>query len=94
MVEAARDNIGWIFGYEHHGREIGSESNLRLDEDSAALCRALKEVMTLYYQTNRKGSVDARSPWIDKMIHCVRRTAFFNTQRMVEEYRAKMWKIM
>ncbi len=92
VVEAARDNIGWIFGYEHHGREIGSESNLRLDEDSAALCRALKEVMTLYYQTNRKGSVNARSPWIDKMIHCVRRGAFFNTQRMVEEYRLKMWE--
>jgi len=26
------------------------------------------------------------------MIHCVRRGAFFNTQRMVEEYRLKMWE--
>lgn len=92
VVEAAKDDIGWIFGYEHHGSEIGSEQDLRLDEDSAALCRTLKSVMTLYYQTNRNGQVDLKSPWIDKMIHCIRRAAFFNTQRMVEEYRDKMWQ--
>ena len=92
VVEAKKDNIGWIFGYEHHGPEIGSESDLRLDQDSAALCKTLKEVMTLYYQTNRQGQIDTQSPWIDKMINCVRRGAFFNTQRMVEEYRDKMWK--
>ncbi len=92
VVEAAKDNIGWIFGYEHHGTAIGSEAELRLEEDSKALYAALKEVMTLYYQTNRLGKVDAQSAWIDKMINCVRRGGFFNTQRMVEEYRNKMWE--
>ena len=93
VVEAAKDDIGWIFGYEHHGPEIGSEQDQRLDEDSAALCKALKNVMTLYYQTNHQGGIDVKSQWIDKMIHCIRRAAFFNTQRMVEEYAQKMWKI-
>ncbi len=91
VVEAEKDNLGWIFGYEHHGKEIGSESQLRLDEDSAALCSTLKEVMNLYYQTNKSGQIDLKSQWIDKMIHCVRRAGFFNTQRMVEEYKQKMW---
>jgi len=91
VVEAEKDDIGWIFGYQHHGVEIGSESQLRLDEDSAALCSTLKEVATMYYQMNQRGNIDIQSPWIDKMIHCVRRSAFFNTQRMVEEYHKKMW---
>ncbi len=91
VVEAEKDNIGWIFGYQHHGPEIGSESQLRLDEDSAALCATLKEVATMYYHMNKRGTVDIKSPWIDKMVNCVRRAAFFNTQRMVEEYRQKMW---
>ena len=92
VVEAAKDDVGWIFGYEHHGPEIGSEQDLRLDSDSAALCKSLKDIMTMYYQTDRKGTIDLKSPWIDKMIHCIYRGAFFNTQRMVEEYHEKMWK--
>ncbi len=92
VVEAEHDDIGWIFGYEHHGTEIGSETDLRLDDDSAALCKALKSVMTLYYQTNKNGTIDTHSAWIDKMINCIYRAAFFNTQRMVEEYRDKMWR--
>ncbi len=91
VVEAEKDNVGWIFGYEHHGNEIGSESDLRLDEDSLALCKTLKEATTLYYQTNKEGMIDSKSAWIDKMINCIRRAAFFNTQRMVEEYQKKMW---
>lgn len=91
VVEAENDDIGWIFGYEHHGDEIGLESELRLDEDSAKLCLALKEVMTTYYATNNNGLISLESAWIDKMIHCIYRSAFFNTQRMVEEYHEKMW---
>jgi starch phosphorylase len=93
VVEAEHDNIGWIFGYQHHGPEIGSESELRLDADSAALYKTMEEMLTMYYQMNQKGSVNTQSPWIDKMINCVRRAAFFNTQRMVEEYNAKMWQL-
>jgi starch phosphorylase len=91
VVEAEGDDIGWIFGYRHEGPEIGDESNLRLEEDSGALYASLKEAMELYYRTNKNGAIDIHSPWIDKMIHCVAGSAFFNTQRMVQEYNAKMW---
>jgi len=91
IVEAENDNIGWIFGYRHQGSEVGDETNLRLDDDARALCAALKEVTTLYYQTNKQGTINAESAWIDKMICCIARSAFFNTQRMVHEYAQKMW---
>ena len=93
VVEVEHDDIGWIFGYRHEGSEIGSESDLRLDEDSAALYRTIDEMARLYYQTNQKGKVNVQSGWINKMINCVRRAAFFNTQRMIEEYNSKMWEL-
>lgn len=93
VVEAARDDIGWIFGYQHSGAKVGQEMELRLDEDSHALYNVLDEVAKLYYQTNREGNIDIQSPWIDKMIHCVGRSSFFNTQRMMREYQGKMWKL-
>jgi len=91
VVEAEHDDIGWIFGWRHEGPEIGDEGHLRLEEDSKALYASLKEVTGLYYRTNKNSAIDIHSPWIDKMIHCVRRGGFFNTQRMVQEYKAKMW---
>ena len=66
---------------------------LRLDEDSHELYKVLDEVSKLYYHTNREGNIDIESPWIDKMIHCVGRSAFFNTQRMIQEYKKKMWNV-
>ncbi|MDE2028786.1 MAG: alpha-glucan family phosphorylase, partial [Candidatus Omnitrophica bacterium] len=91
VVEAEHDDIGWIFGWRHKGPEIGDEWELRLDEDSKALYGSLKEAAELYYRTNKNGVVDIHSPWIDKMIHCIARAGFFNTHRMVQEYKAKMW---
>ncbi|MCK5082750.1 MAG: glycogen/starch/alpha-glucan phosphorylase, partial [Candidatus Omnitrophica bacterium] len=93
VVEAVNDDIGWIFGYQHSGSEIGQEMDLRLDKDSSELYAVLKEVTKLYYQTNREGTIDVQSPWIDKMIHCVGRSAFFNTQRMMQEYIKEMWQM-
>ena len=93
VVEAEHDDIGWIFGYRHQGPEIGNEGELRLDEDSAALYKTIEEMAKLYYQTNHAGKVNLQSAWIDKMINCVRRAAFFNTQRMVNEYNSKMWEL-
>ncbi len=93
VVEAAKEDIGWIFGYEHSGSEIGQEMVLRLDEDSSALYDVLGEAAKLYYTMNRDGVTDVQSPWIDKMIHCVGQGAFFNTQRMMREYKEKMWNI-
>ncbi len=93
VVEAAEDDIGWIFGYHHKGSDIGHEMNLRLREDSSALYDVLDVAAKLYYRTNHQGFVDLQSPWIDKMIHCVGRSAFFNTQRMMQEYNEKMWNL-
>ncbi len=93
VVEAANDDIRWIFGYQHSGSEIGQEMDLRLDKDSSELYAVLREVTKLYYQTNREGTVDVQSPWIDKMIHCVGCSAFFNTQRMMQEYIKEMWQM-
>jgi starch phosphorylase len=93
VVEAENDDIGWIFGYQHSGGDIGTEKDLRLEEDSSALYHTLKNVMTMYYQTLQAGHLNVNSPWIDKMIHCVQRSAFFNTQRMVKEYRDQMWQL-
>ena len=92
VVEAAQDDIGWFFGYQHSGGEIGSEMDLRLDEDSRALCDKLKEAVQLYYQTYNSGNVNIQSVWIDKMIHCVEKSAYFNTHRMAQQYRDKMWE--
>jgi starch phosphorylase len=91
VVEAAHADIGWIFGYRHEGPEIGHEMQLRLDEDSAALYHVLGDVARLYYQTYQNGDVHLDSPWIDKMINCVAQSAFFNTQRMLQDYNARMW---
>ena len=92
VVEAAKDNIGWFFGYQHkEGKDIGSEFDLRLDEDSKALCEKLQEAITLYYKTYKNGKIHVESPWIDKMINCIAKSAFFNTQRMVEQYQSVMW---
>jgi starch phosphorylase len=92
VVEAEKDDIGWIFGYRHDGSDLGQETNLRLKEDSRALCDTLEEAVRLYYQTYNKGVICKESIWIDKMIHCIAKSAFFNSQRMVKEYNELMWK--
>ncbi len=93
VVEAEYDDIGWIFGYRHQGPEIGSENDLRLEEDSEALYQTLTAAAKMYYQMNKNGQFDLQNPWVDKMMNCVKRSAFFNTQRMVLEYKAKMWSV-
>ncbi len=91
--EVSQNDIGWIFGYQHKGPDIGKESDLRLDEDSQALYETLEKVLKLYYQTYKKGEILVGSPWIDKMINCIKIASFFNTQRMLQEYKEKMWKL-
>ncbi|HPB68744.1 MAG TPA: alpha-glucan family phosphorylase [Candidatus Omnitrophota bacterium] len=93
VVEAEKDDIGWLFGYRHQSGDIGKETNLRLAEDSLALKDTLKEALTLYYQTNQNGQINVQSPWIDKMIHCIEKSAFFNTQRMIQQYNEMMWHL-
>ena len=91
VVEAADQNVGWIFGWEHHGQAIGDEHDLKLKEDSGRLYEMLEKIVSLYYQTNNKGAGNADSDWVTKMIHAIAAAGFFNTQRMVEEYNAKIW---
>jgi len=93
IVEAAKNDIGWVFGYQHSGTEVGNEKDLRLDEDSKALCATLDDAAKLYYGTYKGGQLDLKSAWIDKMCNCLKTSAFFCTQRMMQQYREKMWKL-
>ena len=91
VVEAADKNIGSIFGYVPAEGEIGSESNLRMAEDSKALYDSMEQMVSDYYDlVNGKVKVEG-SVWIDKMINCIEQSAFFSTHRMVREYRDKIW---
>ena len=92
VVEAADKGIGRIFGYVPPPGEIGSESDLKLDEDSKELYRNLEEMMTIYYNTARGSVRTEESEWVDMMINCIATAGFFNTHRMVAEYNDTIWK--
>jgi len=85
VVEAADMKIGKIFGYVPPPGKIGDENDLKMDEDAEALYKSLEELIPLY---NKKDPA-----WIDMMINCLAASSFFNTQRMVAEYREKIWQV-
>ncbi len=96
VVEAAdaapAAGIGEIFGYKHKsGDPVGNELDLRLDTDSAELYNSLEKLTKLYYATNENGKIDINSKWIDMMINCMILSHYFNTCRMLGEYRDRMW---
>ncbi len=93
VAEAADKNIGIIFGYRNKEGEIGSESDLHLQEDAKELYKTLEELVRLYYETNDKGRVSLESRWIDMMIDCIAASAQFNTYRMLDEYKQSIWNI-
>lgn len=91
-VVEADPAIGEIFGYRHAtGDPIGNELDLRLDSDSAELYNALERLANLYYETNQNGKINLGSKWIDIMINCIKQSHYFNTCRMIQEYRDRMW---
>ncbi|MCU0665514.1 MAG: alpha-glucan family phosphorylase [Candidatus Omnitrophica bacterium] len=92
VVEAEDKGIGKIFGYRFNGTDIGNEHDLKMNEDSRQLYDALGEMARIYYTTNKKGQVDVSSPWIDMMINCLCAGAYFNTYRMLDQYKEKIWK--
>jgi starch phosphorylase len=93
-VVEAENKIGEIFGYQHKdGEPVGSESVLRLKEDSQSLYDSLENLVNLYYQTYNNGNINTQSKWIDLMINCICQSAFFNSHRMVNEYKEKMWRV-
>jgi starch phosphorylase len=93
VVEAAEAKIGKIFGYAPASGELGSEFDLKIKEDSQALYQALEELVPLYYSTQQGTHKPEGSPWIEMMINCLIQSGYFNTQRMVEEYRQKIWEL-
>jgi len=93
IAEASDRNIGAIFGYRDKEGNIGSESDLHLNDDSGKLYSALEEMMKLYYSTNKRGLIDLRSSWIDMMIDCVAAGSHFNTYRMLDEYKRIIWVV-
>ena len=93
VVEAKDKNIGRIFGYEPKEGELGSESDLKMDQDSKALYASLEEMAKLFYETSTGKTTIESSPWIDMMINCISEAAFFSTHRMVKQYNGEVWKI-
>jgi starch phosphorylase len=91
IVEAADMGIGKIFGYVPPPDYIGSEADNKMDEDAEALYQSLEELVPLYYST-AQGNLTP-SKWIDMMINCIAASSFFNTHRMVSEYRQDIWGI-
>ncbi|MDD5019301.1 MAG: alpha-glucan family phosphorylase [Candidatus Omnitrophica bacterium] len=91
VVEAKDSGIGKFFGYEDDGRGYTDGLTLRLNEDARALYAALEEMARLYYDTQKNGEINTQSAWIDMMIHCLAAAGRFNTFRMLNEYRSKVW---
>ena len=92
-VVEADPAIGWIFGWQHHGNEVGDEQNLRLKEDSSLLYETVEKAVSLYYQTNQNGELNPHSEWLTKMAYNIAAAGFFNTDRMVTEYEKKIWEL-
>lgn len=92
VLEVGNKQIGEIFGYAHkQGEPLEKELNLRLRQDSEALYDSLEKLATLYYQIYKNGEIDYNSKWIDLMINCIAESHYFNSHRMVLEYKDKMW---
>ncbi|MBL7070174.1 MAG: alpha-glucan family phosphorylase [Candidatus Omnitrophica bacterium] len=92
MVEAKDMGIGRIFGYQ--AVDLGSltgELQLHMRDDSQELYAALRDLAGIYYKTNNAGSLDLSSPWIDMMVDCIAAGGSFNTYRMLDEYKSRVW---
>lgn len=93
VAEVAGSGIGKLFGHQDEGGSFTDGLILRLKEDSEALYDSLEELMHLYYDMHRGGNLNVQSPWIDMMINCIKEAAYFNTFRMVKEYREMIWHL-
>ena len=90
VVEAEDSGIGKIFGHRYTNDKIGSEFDRYMKDDAEELYKSLEEMAALYYTTfNNK--LNLASGWIDIMINCIATGAHFNTYRMLDEYKSKIW---
>ncbi len=92
VVEAEQDEIGRIFGYRFLGDKIGSERDLHMKSDSQELYRALEDIVKKYYDVTRAGTVNVSAVWIDYMINCIATGSRFNTYRMLDDYKERIWQ--
>ncbi len=93
VAEAQDTGIGRFFGYRCEEGQAGNEQELHMDDDADQLYAALEELARMYYQTNNKAKVDYSGQWIDLMVNCIAAGARFNTYRMLDEYKEKIWRI-
>lgn len=92
VVEAEESGIGKIFGHRYNDSKIGTEFDRYMKDDAEELYSSLEEMAALYYTTfNNK--LNLSSGWIDIMINCIATGAHFNTYRMLDEYRSKVWNV-
>ncbi|MFC1675296.1 alpha-glucan family phosphorylase [Candidatus Omnitrophota bacterium] len=92
VPEAAESGIGRFFGYKNEEGVLSGEMDLRIGEDAEQLYDSLTGMVELYYKTNNKGAVDVSSEWIEMMINCISCSGDFNTYRMLDEYKRKIWR--
>ncbi|MBN2058426.1 MAG: alpha-glucan family phosphorylase [Candidatus Saganbacteria bacterium] len=93
VVEAADKGLGRIFGYQASLEKLGTETDLRLKEDSSALYDALTELLPEYYSTQAGKRGPGESKWLDMMVNAIAASGYFNTDRMVREYEEKIWQL-
>lgn len=93
VAEATDRKIGVFFGYKNKEGSVGNESDLHMNDDSEELYRALEDMVSLYYGANHQGKADINSEWIDRMIECICVAGYFNTYRMLDQYKQQIWKI-
>lgn len=93
IVEAVDKGIGKFFGYQASLDKLESETELMMKEDSAALYQKIEELLPLYYSAQGGKRKANESEWLDMMINCIATGGYFNTQRMVQEYEAKIWQL-
>jgi starch phosphorylase len=93
VVEAEDMGIGRIFGYRGKQDTLGGELELHMSEDAQELYKCIEEMAQLYYAANRNGKVDYGCEWIDMMVQCIAAGAYFNTYRMLDEYKEYVWHI-
>ena len=90
VVEAEDKGIGKIFGHRYDDGKIGSEFDRYMKDDAEELYQSLEEMAALYYTTFHN-KLNFSSGWIDIMINCIAAGAHFNTYRMLDEYKSKVW---
>jgi len=91
VVEAEDKGIGKIFGYRYSEGKIGSEFDRSMKDDAEELYRSLEDLSVMYYSTY-KNKFNSSSKWVDMMINCVAASSYFNTYRMLDEYKSLIWE--